>query len=107
MEFENGITAECHSSYDEREDFLEVKAEKGWWRVGPAFGYEGKQGETSQGKMDYPNIFEQALQMDAQAQSFRSNKPSIVPGEMGLRDVKILMAIYESARSGGKRVSIV
>ncbi|WP_181305845.1 Gfo/Idh/MocA family protein [Rufibacter sp. XAAS-G3-1] len=106
MEFDNGVLAECHSSYAQREDLLEGKAEKGWWRLGPAFGYEGKQGETNQGKMNYPNIFEQALQMDGQAESFRNNKPSIVPGEMGLRDVKILMAIYESARLGGKRVAI-
>ncbi|ALJ00909.1 Gfo/Idh/MocA family protein [Rufibacter tibetensis] len=106
MEFENGVIAECFSSYSDREDFLEGKAEKGWWRLGPAFGYEGKRGETSQGKMNYPNIFEQASQMDGQAESFRNNKPSIVPGEMGLRDVKILMAIYASARDGGKRVPI-
>ncbi|WP_227006243.1 Gfo/Idh/MocA family protein [Rufibacter latericius] len=106
MEFEDGVIAECNSSYAEREDFLEGKAEKGWWRLGPSFGYEGKQGETSQGRMNYPNIFEQAWQMDGQAESFRNNNSSIVPGEMGLRDVRILMAIYESARSGGKRVPI-
>ncbi|MBC3542311.1 Gfo/Idh/MocA family oxidoreductase [Rufibacter sp. H-1] len=106
MEFENGVVAECNSSYADQEDFLEGKADKGWWRLGPSFGYEGKEGETSQGKMNYPNIFEQARQMDGQAASFRNNTPSIVPGEMGLRDVKILMAIYDSARSGGKRISI-
>ncbi|MFC6999948.1 Gfo/Idh/MocA family protein [Rufibacter roseus] len=106
MEFENGVIANCHSSYAQREDLLEGTAEKGWWRLGPAFGYEGKQGQTSQGKMDYPNIFEQVKQMDGQAESFRNGQPSIVPGEMGLRDVKILMAIYESARAGGKRVEI-
>jgi hypothetical protein len=55
--------------------------------------------------MDLPNIYEQVFQMDAQAESFREGKKSITPGEMGLRDVKILMAIYESARNGGKRVT--
>ena len=30
------------------------------------------------------------------------NKKSKVPGEMGLRDVKILMAIYEAAVTGKK-----
>jgi len=106
MDFGDGVIAECNSSYAESKDMLEAKAEKGWWKLGPSYGYEGKKGETSSGKMDLPNVYEQALQMDGQAESFRKNQPSITPGEMGLRDVKILMAIYESARAGGKRVTI-
>lgn len=106
MEFENGITASCNSSYAKDEDFLAGEAENGWWRVEPAFGYDGKEGETSEGKMNLPNIYEQVRQMDSQAQSFRNNEESNVPGEMGLRDVKILSAIYESAKNEGKRVEI-
>lgn len=106
MEFEDGITAFCNSSYAKDEDFLAGEAENGWWRVEPAFGYDGKEGETSEGKMSLPNIYEQVRQMDSQAQSFKNNEDSIVPGEMGLRDVKILMAIYESAKNEGKRVEI-
>jgi predicted dehydrogenase len=56
--------------------------------------------------MELPNIYEQVQQMDGQAQSFKQNRPSIVPGEMGLRDMRILMAIYESARNGRKRVPV-
>lgn len=106
MEFEGGVTAECKSSYGVAEDKLEVTAEKGWFKLGPSFGYEGKKGETSTGKIDLPNVYEQAFQMDAQAESFRSKVKSITPGEMGLRDVKILMAVYESAQSGGKQISL-
>lgn len=106
MEFEDGITASCISSYAEDEDMLSGEAENGWWKVSPAFGYDGKEGETSEGKMSFPNIYEQVRQMDSQAQSFRDNEESIVPGEMGLRDVKILMAIYESANNGGKRIEM-
>lgn len=106
MEFEDGVIAECKSSYAEDEDFLSAEAENGWWRVGPAFGYDGKKGESSEGEMDLPNIFEQVAQMDAQAESFRNNEESKVPGEMGLRDVKILTAIYESASNDSRRVEI-
>ena len=106
MEFANGVIADCSSSYAEGDSLLASKAEKGWWRVSPAYAYSGKAGETSQGKMDYPDVYEQALQMDAQALSFKNKQTSIVPGEMGLRDVKILVAIYESARNNGKRVPI-
>jgi predicted dehydrogenase len=37
--------------------------------------------------------------MDDFAQCIMNNQPSKVPGEEGLRDVKIMMAIYESART--------
>ncbi|MCC9138269.1 Gfo/Idh/MocA family protein, partial [Pontibacter silvestris] len=106
MEFDNGVAAECTSSYAREANLLAGKAENGWWRVSPAYAYEGKEGETSEGEMDYENVYEQVHQMDGQAQSFRNNQESIVPGEMGLRDMKILEAIYESARNNGKRVEI-
>lgn len=108
MEFEDGVVAECESSYadEEGKSLLSAEAENGWWKLDPAYGYDGKEGETSEGKMDFPNIFEQARQMDGQAESFRKNEKSRVPGEMGVRDMKVLMAIYESARNGGKRIEI-
>ena len=56
--------------------------------------------------MNLPNIYEQARQMDGQAQSFGNNEKSKTPGEMGVRDMKILMAIYESANNGGKKVDL-
>ncbi|MDT0645415.1 Gfo/Idh/MocA family oxidoreductase [Zunongwangia sp. F260] len=106
LEFEDGVKAKSNSSYAEEQNELSAEAENGWWNVSPAYAYEGKKGETSEGEMDYPNIFEQVNQMDSQAESFRNSEKSIVPGEMGLRDMKILMAIYESANAGGERVVI-
>ena len=38
--------------------------------------------------------------MDDFADCIRHGKPTRVPGEEGLRDVSIMMAVYESARSG-------
>jgi predicted dehydrogenase len=38
--------------------------------------------------------------MDDFAQCILNQKPTKVPGEEGLRDVKIMMAIYEAARTG-------
>lgn len=106
MEFDDGTVADCESSYAEAKDALSVEAENGSWHLEPSFGYDGKQGRTSEGEMDLPNITEQVRQMDSQAESFRNNEESKTPGEMGLRDVKILMAIYESARNGGERVEV-
>ncbi len=108
MEFEDGVVAKCFSSYGDEDgkSLLSAEAADGWWKIDPAYAYEDKEGETQEGKMDLPNIYEQAAQMDGQAQEIKNNQPSIVPGEMGLRDMKILMAIYESARQDGKRIEL-
>ncbi|WP_242918944.1 Gfo/Idh/MocA family protein [Pontibacter liquoris] len=102
LEFPNGALASCGSSYNENVSYLHAEAEKGWWHLEPAYGYGGITGKTSEGPMHLPQVNQQALQMDGIAQSILENKASRVPGEMGLRDVKILMAIYEAARTGKK-----
>ena len=104
MEFDDDVIAECSSSYSADENILAGTAENGWWKISPAYSYEGKEGITSQGKMDLPNINEQAKQMDSQVESFMNNLMPETSGEMGLRDMKILMAIYESARADGKKI---
>jgi len=40
--------------------------------------------------------------MDGIALSIKNKQPSIVPGEMGRRDVKIVAAVYEAMRTGKK-----
>jgi predicted dehydrogenase len=99
LEFPGGIVANCRTSYAESGNLLRVEAEKGFYELQPAYGYDGIKGKTTQGNMDIKNVNQQALQMDDFARSIMNNTPSRVPGEMGLRDVKILMAIYEAART--------
>lgn len=105
MEFPNGAVANCSSSYNDSVSRLYTQAENGWWRLEPAYGYSGIKGVTSEGPMDYPQVNQQARQMDAFAECILENKQTRVPGEMGMRDVKILMAIYEAARTG-QRVKV-
>lgn len=105
MEFPGDIVANCTSSYSQYLNILRVVAEKGWYELSPAFGYSGQKGETSEGKMNFPRVNQQARQMDDFAEAIINKRPTPVPGEMGRQDVKILMAIYEAMRSG-KRVEI-
>ena len=105
MEFPGGAVADCSSSYNQDENLLRTDAADGWWQLQPAYSYSGIDGETSEGPMDYPQVNQQARQMDAFAECIQQNEPSRVPGEMGLRDVRVLMAIYEAARTG-QRVSL-
>ncbi|MEQ1676918.1 MAG: Gfo/Idh/MocA family oxidoreductase [Chitinophagaceae bacterium] len=104
MEMPDGVIADCRTSYSESGNLLRAEAEKGWFELRPAFNYSGLKGSTSDGKLiDYPRLSQQALQMDGIALAIKNKQTSIVPGEMGRRDVKIISAIYE-AMNTGKRV---
>jgi predicted dehydrogenase len=100
MEMSDAITAKCKTSYSEELNLLRAEAEKGWFELTPAYEYKGIKGETSNGKMDFPEINQQAKQMDDFAMAILQNRPTPVPGEMGRQDVKILNAIYEAMRTG-------
>ncbi|PSR55744.1 glucose-fructose oxidoreductase [Adhaeribacter arboris] len=102
MQFEGGLIADCTSSYNAEAGLLYGEAQDGWWRLDPAYSYSGIKGETSRGKMEFEEVNQQARQMDDFANCVRNNKPTSVPGEMGLRDVRILLAIYEAARTNKK-----
>jgi glucose-fructose oxidoreductase len=106
LEFANGFAFDGSTSY--QRDFNEIRAEgaKGFIQIKPAFSYTGLKCETQAGpiKVDLP-VSQQALQMDDFAQCVREGRESRVSGEMGLRDMKIIEAIYEAARTG-KRVEL-
>ena len=105
LEFPEGVVAECKTSYTEEMNVLQVEAASGWIKLSPAYGYSGIKGETGSGKLELPEVNQQARQMDDFAQAIVNKRPTPVPGEMGRQDIKILTAIYEAMRTG-KRISI-
>ena len=98
----DGIIAEGEASYGHNLNFLKAEAEKGVFELTSAYNYSGQRGNTPEGPMDFPRVNQQAKQMDAFALSLKNNTPTIVPGEMGRRDVKIIAAVYEAMRTGKK-----
>ena len=102
MEFPGGAVAECETSYANVSNYLRAEGDKGWIALEPAYKYEGIKGKTDKGLLQLPQVNQQAAQMDDFALCVKEKRPSPVPGEMGLRDVKILQAIYEAARTGKK-----
>ncbi|HRG81253.1 MAG TPA: Gfo/Idh/MocA family oxidoreductase [Chitinophagaceae bacterium] len=106
MEFPNGLIAEGRTSYQDNMNFLRAEAEQGVFELTSAYNYTGQRGSTPAGPMNFPHINQQAKQMDGIARSIQKGEQSIVPGEMGRRDVKYLQAIYEAMRTG-KRISLV
>lgn len=106
LEFPNGFKFDGHTSYQENANRIHAEGGKGFIHIEPAFGYKGMRGETQKGPLQFevPKSL-QALQMDDFAQCVLEGRESRVPGEMGLRDMKVIDAIYESVRTG-KRVEI-
>jgi len=106
MEFPNGSTCDGHCSYQHGGNWFRADAAKGWYELTTAYTYNGLAGSTSQGPLHFPGGFsQQAAQMDDFARAILDHRPSHVPGEMGLRDMKIIAAIYEAAATG-KRVTV-
>ena len=105
MEFPGGIIAECFSSYTERVTTFHAQCERGFFELEPAYSYSGIEGKTSDGKMDIPNVNQQARQMDDFAMAVTSKRDTPVSGEEGRKDVRILLAIYEAMKTG-KRVEL-
>lgn len=102
MEFPGGLIAEGKTSYQDGMNFLRAETENGVFELTSAYNYTGQKGSTPEGPMEFPHINQQARQMDGIAESIKTGKPSLVPGEMGRRDVKYLQAIYEAMRTGKK-----
>lgn len=102
MKFPSGAVAYCSTSYKipgiQR---VRASAEKGWFEMDPAFGFNGNRGRRSDGReLRFADIDLFAAQLDDFAECIRQNKPSKVSGEEGMRDVRIMRAIYEAVRTG-------
>lgn len=102
LEFPDQLIAKGKSSYNANWGFLNVIAEKGKFELSPAYAYGGISGSTSSGSMQFPQINQQAAQMDDFANCILNNKPTRVPGEEGWKDMKVIDAIYRSITSGKK-----
>ena len=104
--FPSGVLAHCNATYRFRTCYFKADATDGWFELDPAYDYGGIRGQRSDGEqIRLPQIDQFAAEMDDFAQCILKNQPTRVPGEEGLRDVKIMMAIYEAARTG-KTVSL-
>lgn len=100
--FPSGAVSHCGASYNTAlAGYFRAIAERGWFGLDPAFSYTGNHGMRSDGKpIAFPSIDQFAAEMDDFARCILEGRPTRVPGEEGLRDVRIMMAIYQSARTG-------
>ena len=107
LEFPGGVLADIKTSYGENINYLNITCAKGEIKVSPYQPYAGVKAISPLGEINhgYAVPWQQAKQMDDDSLSIMQGKPMLVPGEEGLRDIRIVEAIYKSAQTG-QRVKI-
>jgi predicted dehydrogenase len=103
--FPGGAVASCLSTYAMSYlDRFFLDGDKGYAELQPATGYGPIKGKTNKGELTNAHITHQTVQMDEMAAIILENKKPVVPvdGEEGLRDLKIIDAIYEAVKQGRK-----
>ncbi|PCJ94166.1 MAG: glucose-fructose oxidoreductase [Flavobacteriaceae bacterium] len=104
FEFPSGAVGNIMTSHNISMNRVHASCEKGWYALDPGSNYGPLAGETSKGKIEFPHERQQKLQMDDFVQHIQVGAPNRAPGEMGLRDMMIMEAIYTSIAEGGKKV---
>ena len=104
LRFPSGALANCSSSYGySGENRYRVIGTKGWFELEPATGYRGqrmriRRWDVTEEK-DIQPVDHFAAEMDHMSQCVMKDISPLTPGEEGLKDLKVMMAIYEAARS--------
>jgi predicted dehydrogenase len=103
--FPGGAVASCLSTYNMNNlDRFFLNGEKGFAELQPSTGYGPIKGRTNKGELNQPVVVHQTLQMEEMSSIILEGKQPIVPvdGEEALKDLKVMDAIYEAAKSGNK-----
>ena len=104
----SGSSSYCYSPYHSKQTYIGSKSSL---RMSPATTYYdnalwheqgGREVQVSTGA-PYTQF---AGQVDAFSEAARAGQPHATPGEMGLRDIRLIEAAYRSADQGGVAVSL-
>jgi predicted dehydrogenase len=103
--FPGGAVASCLSTYSMNDlDRFFLNGEKGFAELQPSTGYGPIKGRTHKGELNHPHVTHQTVQMDEMTGIIFDGKQPVVPvdGEEGLKDLKIIDAIYLAVKTGKK-----
>jgi len=119
LEYPGGAVMQARASYAYDGHLLQVRAEKGTYTCiapptgGSTFGQSGdgkpnpKQVVLPDGSIyKRPDTLQLAVLHDEFAAALRDKRPFACPGEMGLRDIRIVEALYRSVARDGERVKV-
>jgi predicted dehydrogenase len=104
LKFDSGIVASVLSTYGFNCGRFRVYGTRGQLEAEPFQSYVGNhlwlsKGRTKQ-EVAYEPVNQFSTEMDDFCQCIMTDKPSRTPGEEGLNDMKVMMAAYESAKTG-------
>jgi predicted dehydrogenase len=104
LRFPSGVLANCTSSYGYfHQSHYRVMGSEARLCLDPATWYSSLRLWVERGNVieqrDLPEVDHFAAEMDHMSDCVEGNKQPLTPGEEGLRDLTIMQAIYESARS--------
>jgi glucose-fructose oxidoreductase len=101
LELPSGCKAYGRVSRGEQVNELRVECARGSYHLQPMQSYSGVKGEASDGtKLDKTVEHQQAKQMDDDALAILEKRPPLVPGDEGLRDIRIINAIQRTIANG-------
>lgn len=109
LRFPSGFTATCIASYSSHNaKFLRLQGSQAWAEMNPAYAYTGIKLRTGRFQDGHETVEEFAIEsgdqfakeMDHMAQCVRENRVPHTPGEEGMQDIRLVQAIYQSAREG-------
>ena len=113
LEFPSGVIGSCHSMYSANQNHVLLVGDKGRVEMEPATRYDANKMWTGRDGREQqvtpppgPGKNQFAAQLDHLSECIVTNKEPIVGGEEGLRDLRIMEAIYRSAREGGRRIEL-
>jgi len=106
LEFPSGAIGSCMSMYSANRNQFVLMGEKGRIELEPATAYSGQRMWVGQERSDKtevkpppgPYANQWVGQLDHMAQCVLQNREPLVPGEEGLCDLRIIEAVYRSAR---------
>jgi predicted dehydrogenase len=108
LEFPSGAIAGCQSMYSANQNHILLMGDKGRVELEPATRYDGNKMWTGRDGRETaitspppgPGKTQFAGQLDHLAECIFDGREPIVSGEEGLRDMRIVEAIYRSVREG-------
>ncbi|AQR62779.1 glucose-fructose oxidoreductase [Brevundimonas sp. LM2] len=106
LTFPSGVVAHCVSTYGSNHNRYRVVGTEGWLDAEPATAYNGNRlrlrrgGETVDHVAPAQPNNQFSAQLDHLSQCVMTDSQPIVAGEEGLRDMRIIEAIYQAAREG-------
>lgn len=105
LRFPSGILANCSSSYGYfHQSHYRVMGTDARLCMDPATWYSGLRLWIERGneidQRDLPVVDHFTTEMDHMSDCVMQNKTPLTPGEEGLRDLRIITAIYEAAKTG-------